>query len=211
MSPRSRYGLQWEAWLCMISRSASVRVWAKFGRGAMRRKTKVGTRQTLRPWAPGSDLPSLRCLRSTHPPPGVPGLGARTRRPARWDDRDPRSSRRPSQEPLLPRHQPHERPVARTSDVARRLAHGAVSQAHLQPQTVRSPRPKVADSGRKESTRRGGAEVTEAQQQPTAISVMLIVPDAEAAVAWYKRALGAKELWNLGGVAGQARIDHDRL
>ena len=44
--------------------------------------------------------------------------------------------------------------------------------------------------------------MTEAQQQPTAISVMLIVPDAEAAVAWYKRALGAKELWNLGGVAG---------
>lgn len=32
--------------------------------------------------------------------------------------------------------------------------------------------------------------------------MMLIVPDAEAAVAWYKRALGATELWNLGGVAG---------
>lgn len=36
----------------------------------------------------------------------------------------------------------------------------------------------------------------------TALSVMLIVPDADAAVAWYKRALGATELWNLGGVAG---------
>ncbi len=35
-----------------------------------------------------------------------------------------------------------------------------------------------------------------------AISVMLIVPDAEAAVAWYTKALGATELWNLGGVAG---------
>ncbi len=34
------------------------------------------------------------------------------------------------------------------------------------------------------------------------ISVMLIVPDANAAAAWYKRALGAAELWNLGGVAG---------
>jgi uncharacterized glyoxalase superfamily protein PhnB len=44
--------------------------------------------------------------------------------------------------------------------------------------------------------------VTEAQQQSTSISVMLIVPDAEAAVAWYKDALGATELWNLGGVAG---------
>lgn len=42
----------------------------------------------------------------------------------------------------------------------------------------------------------------EAQQQPAVISVMLIVPDADAAVAWYKRALGATELWNLGGVAG---------
>ncbi|HEY2438076.1 MAG TPA: VOC family protein [Solirubrobacteraceae bacterium] len=36
----------------------------------------------------------------------------------------------------------------------------------------------------------------------SAISVMLIVTDAEAAVVWYKHALGAKELWNLGGVAG---------
>ena len=37
---------------------------------------------------------------------------------------------------------------------------------------------------------------------PPVISVMLIVPDAGAAVAWYKTALGAAELWNLGGVAG---------
>jgi PhnB protein len=37
---------------------------------------------------------------------------------------------------------------------------------------------------------------------PPVISVMLIVPDADAAVAWYKAALGAAELWNLGGVAG---------
>ena len=42
----------------------------------------------------------------------------------------------------------------------------------------------------------------EARQRSTAISVMLIVPDAEAAVAWYKDALGATEIWNLGGVAG---------
>ena len=34
------------------------------------------------------------------------------------------------------------------------------------------------------------------------ISVMLIVPDADAALAWYRTALGATELWNLGGVAG---------
>ena len=44
--------------------------------------------------------------------------------------------------------------------------------------------------------------MTEARQRSTAISVMLIVADAEAAVAWYKDALGATELWNLGGVAG---------
>lgn len=40
------------------------------------------------------------------------------------------------------------------------------------------------------------------QERSTSISVMLIVADAEAAVAWYKDALGAIELWNLGGVAG---------
>lgn len=36
--------------------------------------------------------------------------------------------------------------------------------------------------------------------EPPLISVMLIVPDAGAAVAWYQAALGATELWNLGGV-----------
>ena len=34
------------------------------------------------------------------------------------------------------------------------------------------------------------------------ISVMLIVPDGEAAVTWYREALGADVLWDLGGVAG---------
>lgn len=34
------------------------------------------------------------------------------------------------------------------------------------------------------------------------LSVMLIVADAETSVAWYREALGARELWNLGGVAG---------
>lgn len=36
----------------------------------------------------------------------------------------------------------------------------------------------------------------------TVISVMLIVPDADAALTWYKAALGATEVWNLGGVVG---------
>ena len=31
---------------------------------------------------------------------------------------------------------------------------------------------------------------------------MLIVPDGEAAVTWYREALGADVLWDLGGVAG---------
>lgn len=31
---------------------------------------------------------------------------------------------------------------------------------------------------------------------------MLIVPDADRAIAWYAEALGATELWNLGGVGG---------
>ena len=34
------------------------------------------------------------------------------------------------------------------------------------------------------------------------ISVMLAVTDAPAAVAWYKKALGANVLWSLGSVAG---------
>lgn len=35
-----------------------------------------------------------------------------------------------------------------------------------------------------------------------AISVMLAVEDTPTAVQWYKNALGATELWNLGSVAG---------
>lgn len=38
--------------------------------------------------------------------------------------------------------------------------------------------------------------------RPPVISVMLAVEDADRAVEWYKRALNAVELWNLGGVAG---------
>lgn len=37
---------------------------------------------------------------------------------------------------------------------------------------------------------------------PISISVMLAVPDAPAALVWYKKALGATELWNLGSVIG---------
>lgn len=36
----------------------------------------------------------------------------------------------------------------------------------------------------------------------TSLSVMLIVPDTQAAVGWYRSALGARELWDLGSVAG---------
>jgi PhnB protein len=34
------------------------------------------------------------------------------------------------------------------------------------------------------------------------ISLMLAVPDAPAAAAWYRGALGATEMWNLGSVIG---------
>lgn len=47
-----------------------------------------------------------------------------------------------------------------------------------------------------------GPTLTRHAVRMTAISVMLIVPDARAAVAWYRDALGATELWDLGGVAG---------
>jgi PhnB protein len=40
------------------------------------------------------------------------------------------------------------------------------------------------------------------QTDRASVSVMLIVPDTPAAVRWYKTALGAAELWNLGSVAG---------
>src|SRR5438874_12974887 len=40
------------------------------------------------------------------------------------------------------------------------------------------------------------------QEHRSAISVMLAVADARAAVAWYKQALGATQLWSLGSVAG---------
>ncbi|MET7397875.1 VOC family protein [Dactylosporangium sp. NPDC005572] len=36
----------------------------------------------------------------------------------------------------------------------------------------------------------------------TVISLMLAVPDAGAASAWYQQALGATELWSLGSVVG---------
>jgi uncharacterized glyoxalase superfamily protein PhnB len=36
----------------------------------------------------------------------------------------------------------------------------------------------------------------------TTISVMLAVPDADAAIRWYREALGATVLWDVGGVAG---------
>jgi PhnB protein len=34
------------------------------------------------------------------------------------------------------------------------------------------------------------------------VSVMLAVPDAARAADWYRQALGAEELWNLGSVIG---------
>jgi PhnB protein len=40
------------------------------------------------------------------------------------------------------------------------------------------------------------------QMHTPVISLMLAVPDAPAAVDWYKRALGATVLWSLGSVAG---------
>jgi PhnB protein len=40
------------------------------------------------------------------------------------------------------------------------------------------------------------------EPSPPVISVMLIVPDATAAISWYGSALGATVRWDLGGVAG---------
>jgi PhnB protein len=43
-----------------------------------------------------------------------------------------------------------------------------------------------------------------AEARPAVISVMLAVADAATAARWYSKALGATELWNLGGVVGLA-------
>jgi PhnB protein len=40
--------------------------------------------------------------------------------------------------------------------------------------------------------------------RPPLLSVMLAVPHAPTAAAWYQEALGATELWNLGSVVGLA-------
>jgi PhnB protein len=40
------------------------------------------------------------------------------------------------------------------------------------------------------------------EEKTPVISVMLAVPDAPRAAKWYKGALGAVELWNLGSVIG---------
>jgi uncharacterized glyoxalase superfamily protein PhnB len=45
--------------------------------------------------------------------------------------------------------------------------------------------------------------VSDQANSPT-LSVMLIVPDAAAALRWYTDALGAEQLWDLGGVAALA-------
>ncbi|MCF4123351.1 hypothetical protein L1785_20500 [Antribacter sp. KLBMP9083] len=39
-------------------------------------------------------------------------------------------------------------------------------------------------------------------QPPVVISLMLGVPDAAGAVAWYERAVGAEQMWNFGSVVG---------
>jgi PhnB protein len=61
-----------------------------------------------------------------------------------------------------------------------------------------------AESGREQQVAQDRAMMSgmsNAAGRP-AISVMLIVSDAAAAVSWYTRALGADQLWDLGGVAG---------
>lgn len=48
----------------------------------------------------------------------------------------------------------------------------------------------------------GDAHAAGAPPGDPRISAMLIVPDGDAAVAWYREALGAEVMWDLGGVAG---------
>lgn len=45
-------------------------------------------------------------------------------------------------------------------------------------------------------------EPASSERPAPVISVMLAVPDAQAASAWYEAALGARQLWSLGSVVG---------
>ena len=47
-----------------------------------------------------------------------------------------------------------------------------------------------------------GSETVAPQGNAPVITVMLAVEDTPKAIEWYKRALGATVLWNLGPVAG---------
>ncbi len=49
---------------------------------------------------------------------------------------------------------------------------------------------------------RPGKVVTTVEAHRPVISLMLAVAEAPTASAWYKMAVGAKELWNLGSVVG---------
>jgi PhnB protein len=60
----------------------------------------------------------------------------------------------------------------------------------------------IADVAPEEWGGTTGPALHAAPKRGPAVSVMLIVPDADAAIAWYDSALGADVLWNLGGVAG---------
>ena len=57
-----------------------------------------------------------------------------------------------------------------------------------------------ASENEDEQMKKGDSHET-GNSQPV-ISVMLAVSDTPAAIVWYKKALGAAELWNLGSVAG---------
>jgi PhnB protein len=52
------------------------------------------------------------------------------------------------------------------------------------------------------NSRLGGAHIMPSQGSGPVISLMVAVPDARTAADWYKRAVGASELWNLGSVVG---------
>jgi uncharacterized glyoxalase superfamily protein PhnB len=45
-------------------------------------------------------------------------------------------------------------------------------------------------------------DVTKTKNENLVISVMLAVSNTPAAIVWYKKALGAAELWSIGPVAG---------
>ena len=196
MLPRSRYGRQWAAWRFMTSRSASVIVWAKFGRGAMRRRTKMDMQRTLQPLIRQKVRQRDRGYRSVRPQasqacsshyaqrlrglsPGVAGSGRLNRRAwsrrkaACWAGKRAASVTAPAP-PSVARHVPvrgpNELPIA------------------LDERTwaAREPASQCISTGQRHMTRAEGERSVKPSADPTLVRTQHLPPPAKTA-PWLRK------------------------